>query len=216
MELNDLKSQWGDMTKGLNEQAPNVSQNKALNRPKALQKLADMNLIELLFNFASVPCYFFLIVFTDVLDGFPIAIQIFSLLWSIGFIVPSFLIFLQLQRPGHHLPTVVFLQRLVRLINWFKRLQILGNGLLTFALIIIGGLFYRPGNFKFTFNEVPYDRLIDVPDDYFWMFFGIYSGVAFVFSLLGALWGFLLYLIFYHYRRKEIKGILKQFQTDEN
>lgn len=212
MELDDLKSQWGDMTKDLKNAQPPVisSKGKKLSKPRAIQQLAEMNLAELIANFLSIPFLLYCWWFTDLLDGFSTGMNFLYLVSGIVILLPSMILFWQLQNPQPGLPSTTYLKRLIRLIDWFKYLQVGGNFLLTLVIMIPGFLYYTKASFKI--DGIKYHRVIDLPDPDFQRIGLILLISAIVLSILGAIWGYLLYYMFYHFRKKELIGVMKQLE----
>ena len=176
------------------------------------KRMVKLNLIEVLLNFCAVVFNSFFFLNYGKMDQLPPWFMVLLLSFNFLGFIPCLYLYFKINYSSRDAATYVFMKNTVRYINYYKRYQILYFSIILILVMVPGFLVSEA--FSITVKEVEYVGILNFPEPYKLRFIVAICIISIIYGLIGILWVYIWYAIFYRRIKKAMKKKIKILESE--
>lgn len=209
MEKDSLQLEWESIQDELRNtlpEQPSASVEK-YSQSVSQKRLINNNLIELIIAASGVPFLGLLMLSLESNNMEHLGwIKFFAWFTSVIYLYPVIKLFREIHYPDTTLNVTQYLQQLINRMHYYKLYQVVVSFPCSF--VIIGMTLFYSKMWAITIDGVYYNKLSELPSDLMWKSIGIIAVITLLMAIFISAMGYVMYIIFYKKRRRELKAKL--------
>ena len=209
MNIDELKQDWQTIPVVASKSQPEAFQLPS-GGSRYHNRLIFNNLIELFLQVSGLIVLALFLVLVDHNNLLPVWAKTTLVAFASGSLIPSILLYQKIHSTDPVLSLESYSKALIRRIKFFHWFHMLVNGFGTF--LVAFPLFLISKGWKLTVDGEVFVGIINYPEPFFTRFVIAVVIFSAVFSVMGALYGHMMYLLFYQKSKKRLSDLLSDLE----